>query len=84
MVTGIALAGLALLFWMGLTLARIYSTVDELRRSAGEPVHPDIEYPAFSRDEVRHAYHRLDKALVPDGRGKAVHVAGMEGDPLGR
>ncbi len=60
----IALGGFVTLLWIAITLARIYSTIETVRReNAIESGYPDIEHPAFSRDLIGDAYARLDVAL---------------------
>ena len=40
------------------------SAIEELRRECGgDPLRPDAEYPAFPRDQINHAYDRLEEAL---------------------
>jgi hypothetical protein len=64
MLTFIAIAALGVLLWVAVTAARTHSAISELQRNyAWEAVRPDVDYPAFSRDQTRHAYDQLDKAL---------------------
>jgi hypothetical protein len=60
----LALLTLLVLAWMATTLTRIAAILEEFRGvRAGDLKCPDSDYPAFSRDQVRHASAGLQTAL---------------------
>jgi hypothetical protein len=56
-------AGFGLFLWIAATLARIHSTLSAVRRNYFDPLRTDMKYPAFSRDQIDHAYVQLNRAL---------------------
>jgi hypothetical protein len=55
---------LIVLLWMAFAMSRMWSVLEDIRRSRiTDPKRPDIDYPAFSRDQISHAYDQLAKAL---------------------